>query len=118
MRGPFVLFIESWENIPRAICLKKDREEMLAFNDFPALHWKSIRTSNPIKSTFGSIHQRTKRSKGCLSRDGMLQMMFRLGQCAEKRWRRLRSFGYLAKDIEGIVFKDEIEVISAQQIAA
>ena len=71
----FDLFIESYEaKYPKAtICLQKDREEMLAFYDFPALHWQSIRTSNPIESTFGTIRHRTKRSKGCLSRDGMLQ---------------------------------------------
>jgi transposase-like protein len=116
----FDLFIESYEaKYPKAaICLQKDREEMLAFYDFPALHWQSIRTSNPIESTFGTIRHRTKRSKGCLSRDGMLHMMFKLGQCAEKRWRRLRGFSYLAKVIEGTAFKDGIEVISAQQIAA
>ena len=116
----FDLFIESYEaKYPKAaICLQKDREEMLAFYDFPALHWQSIRTSNPIESTFGTIRHRTKRSKGCLSRDGMLHMMFKLGQCAEKRWRRLRGFSYLAKVIEGTAFKDGIEVISVQQIAA
>ena len=116
----FDLFIESYEaKYPKAaICLQKDREEMLAFYDFPALHWQSIRTSNPIESTFGTIPHRTKRSKGCLSRDGMLQMMFKLGQCAEKRWRRLRGFSYLAKVIEGTAFIDGIEVISVQQFAA
>ena len=116
----FDLFIESYEaKYPKAaICLQKDREEMLAFYDFPALHWQSIRTSNPIESTFGTIRHRTKRSKGCLSRDGMLQMMFKLGQCAEKRWRRLRGFSYLAKVIEGTAFIDGIEVIYVQQIAA
>ena len=116
----FDLFIESYEaKYPKAaICLQKDREEMLAFYDFPALHWQSIRTSNPIESTFGTIRLRTKRFKGCLSRDGMLHMMFKLGQCAEKRWRLLRGFGYLAKVIEGTAFIDGIEVISVQQIAA
>ena len=116
----FDLFIESYEaKYPKAaICLQKDREEMLAFYDFPALHWQSIRTSNPIESTFGTIRHRTKRSKGCLSRDGMLHMMFKLGQCAEKRWRLLRGFGYLAKVIEGTAFIDGFEVISVQQIAA
>jgi deferrochelatase/peroxidase EfeB len=48
----------------------------------------------------------------------MLHMMSKLGQCAEKRWRRLRGFAYLAKVIEGIAFKDGIEVISHHQIAA
>ncbi len=116
----FDLFIESYEaKYPKAaICLQKDREEMLAFYDFPALHWQSIRTSNPIESTFGTIRHRTKRSKGCLSRDGMLHMMFKLGLCAEKKWRKLRGFDYLAKVIQGVLFKDGIEVIPEIRIAA
>ena len=61
----------------------KDREELMAFFDFPARHWQSIRTSNPIESAFATIRHRTKRSKGCLSRDGMLHMIFKPGQCAE-----------------------------------
>ena len=60
---------------PKAsICLQKDRDEMLAFYDFPAQHCQSIRTSNPIGSSFGTVRHRTKRSKGCLSRDGMLHV--------------------------------------------
>ena len=61
---------------------------------------------------------RTKRSKGCLSRDGMLHMMFKLGMCAEKKWRRLRGFDYLAKVITGIEFRDGIEVTTIDQVAA
>ncbi|HJN25954.1 MAG TPA: IS256 family transposase, partial [Rhodospirillales bacterium] len=79
----FNLFIKMYEpKYPKAaICLQKDRDELMAFFDFPAQHWQSIRTSNPIESTFGTIRHRTRRSKGCLSRDGMLHMMFKLGQC-------------------------------------
>ena len=97
----FDLFIKTYEpKYPKAaICLHKDREELMAFYQFPAQHWQSIRTSNPIESTFGTIRHRTRRSKGCLSRDGMLHMMFKLGLCAEKKWRRLRGFDYLAKVI-------------------
>ena len=80
--------------------------------------WQSIRTSNPIESTFGTIRHRTKRSKGCLSRDGMLHMMFKLGQCAEKTWRRLRGFDYLAKVVTGIKFRDGVEVTDVNQAAA
>ncbi len=69
----------------------------MAFYAFPAQHWQSIRTSNLIESTFGTTRHRTKRSKGCLSRDGMLHRMFKLSLCAEKKWRRLRGFDYLAK---------------------
>ena len=116
----FDLFIRMYEpKYPKAaVCLHKDREELMAFYDFPAQHWQSIRTSNPIESTFGTIRHRTKRSKGCLSRDGMLHMMFKLGLCAEKKWRRLRGFDYLAKVVTGIKFKDGVEVTEVDQVAA
>ena len=116
----FDLFVESYEaKYPKAtLSLQKDREELLAFYDFPAMHWQSIRTSNPIESTFGTIRHRTKRTKGCLNRDGMLHMMFKLSQCAEQKWIRLRGFDYLAKVIEGVKFKDGIEVISKNQMSA
>jgi len=104
---------------PKAVqCLQKDREELLAFYDFPAQHWQSIRTSNPIESTFGTIRHRTKRSKGCLNRDGMLNMMFKLGECAQKGWRRLRGFDYLAKVISGVKFNDGVEATESNQLAA
>ena len=116
----FALFVKTYEpKYPKAtLCLQKDREELLAFYDFPAQHWQSLRTSNPIESTFGTIRHRTKRSKGCLSRDSMLHMMFKLSQCAEKNWRRLRGFNYLAKVIEGVPFKDGIEINESDQVAA
>jgi putative transposase len=113
-------FIKTYEpKYPKATqCLEKDRDVLLSFYDFPAKHWQSIRTSNPIESSFGTIRHRTKRSKGCLSRDGMLHMLFKLGMCVEKRWRRLRGFNYLAKVIEGVQFRDGEEVITNDQIAA
>jgi putative transposase len=116
----FDLFIATYEaKYPKAtLCLHKNRDELLAFYDFPAQHWQSIRTSNPIESTFGTIRHRTKRCKGCLTRNGMLHMMFKLGQCAEKKWRRLRGFDYLAKVITGVKFKDGIEVTEIDQVAA
>jgi transposase-like protein len=88
----------------------KDREALLAFYDFPAEHWIHIRTTNPIESTFATIRHRTDRTKGCLTRDGMLSMIFKLGMSAEKNWRRLRGFEWLAKVINGVKFRDGIEV--------
>jgi len=116
----FDLFLKTYEpKYPKAaLCLEKDRDELMAFYDFPAQHWQSIRTSNPIESTFGTIRHRTKRSKGCLTRDGMLHMMFKLGQCAQKNWRRQRGFNYLAKVISGVKFRDGIEVTESNQVAA
>jgi transposase-like protein len=116
----FDLFLVTYEpKYPKAaLCLEKDREELMAFYDFPAQHWQSIRTSNPIESTFATIRHRTKRSKGCLSRDGMLHMMFKLGQCAQQKWRRQRGFEYLAQVITGVKFRDGIEVTDSNQAAA
>jgi putative transposase len=116
----FAHFVAMYEpKYPKATqCLQKDRDELLAFYDFPARHWQSLRTTNPIESSFGTIRHRTKRSKGCLSRDGMLHMIFKLGECAEKNWRRLRGFDYLAKVITGVKFKDGIEVTKSIRNAA
>jgi len=60
------LFVKTYEEkYPKStLCLQKDREELMAFFDFPAQHWQSIRTSNPIESAFATIRHRTKRSKG------------------------------------------------------
>lgn len=115
----FDLFINTYgAKYPRATdCLLKDKEQLLTFYDFPAQHWQSLRTSNPIESTFGTIRHRTKRSKGCLSRNGMLHMMFKLGQCAEQNWRKLRGFNYLAKVITGIKFRNGIEISNNQEAA-
>ena len=116
----FDLFIKTYEEkYPAATqCLLKDQNELLTFYDFPAKHWKSIRTTNPIESCFATIRHRTKLSKGCLSRTSMLHMMFKLGQCAQKRWHRLRGFDHLAKVIAGVKFNNGIEVTEADQIAA
>ena len=71
-----------------ALCLQKDWTELMALFDFSVQHWQGIRTSNPMESAFATFHHRTKRSKGCLSRDGMLhimlQMIFQLSQCVEQ----------------------------------
>ncbi len=109
----FDLFIETWEDkYPKAVgCLEKDRDELMTFYDFPAKHWRSIRTTNPIESTFATIRHRTSRSKGCLTRDGMLHMIFKLGLCAQGRWRRLHGFRELGKVITGVKFRNGIEVV-------
>jgi putative transposase len=87
----FDAFIESYavKYEKAAECLKKDREALLAFYDFPAEHWKHLRTTNPIESTFATVRHRTIRSKGCLSNKTALAMVFKLIEGAQKSWRRL-----------------------------
>jgi len=116
----FDLWIKVYQDkqLKAAQCLEKDREELLAFYDFPAVHWQSIRTTNPIESAFSTIRHRTKRAKGCLSRVTMLSMIFKVGMCAESQWRKLRGFESLAQVIRGIQFKDGVELNKKEQKAA
>jgi len=89
--------------------LTKDRDVLLTFYDFPAEHWKHIRTSNPIESTFATVRHRTKKTKGCLNRKTALAMTFRLMMSAKKKWRKLDGAQRLPEMIEGIEFKDGIK---------
>ena len=95
-----------------AQCLEKDREALLAFYDFPAEHWKHLRTSNPIESTFATVRHRTIRTKGCLSNGTALAMVFKLVDAAQKSWRRLDGHNQLPKVVLGAKFTDGLEVIS------
>ncbi len=104
---------------PKAVeCLSKDREVMLTFYDFPAEHWTHIRTTNVIESSFATIRHRTRQAKGCVTRITMLTMIYKMGLCAEDSWRKLRGFKHLAKVIEGVRFKDGIEVTEDDKAAA
>jgi putative transposase len=92
-----------------AACLAKDQEALLAFYDFPAEHWKHIRTGNPIESTFATVRHRTTRAKGCLSHDTGMIMVFKLIVAAQSSWRRLDGQNQLPKVITGVTFIDGIE---------
>ena len=93
-----------------ATCLAKDRQALLAFYDFPAEHWKHLRTSNPIESTFATVRHRTIRAKGCLSRATALAMVFKLVEAAQKSWRHLDGHNQLPKVVLGAKFTDGLEV--------
>jgi len=92
-------------------CLIKDRDRLLTFYDFPAEHWKHIRSTNPIESTFATVRLRTAKTKGCLSRKTALAMVFKLMLSARKKWRRLDGSDHLAEVIHGVTFKDGIKQI-------
>lgn len=95
------------EKYPKAMeCLEKDKKELLAFYNYPAAHWQHIRTSNPIESTFATVRLRTDKTRGCVARHTILAMVYKLGQSAQKRWRRLRGFKQLGAVIRGVQFKD------------
>jgi putative transposase len=104
---------------PKAVeCLQKDTDVLFTFYDFPAEHWKHIRTTNPIESTFATLRHRTKRTKGCGSRAATLTMVFKLALEAEKNWRRLNGHELVAKIIEGVRFRNGEVVTEAAASAA
>jgi putative transposase len=106
----FDAFLEKYRaKYPAACeCLEKDRDVLLTFYDFPAEHWKHLRTTNPIESTFATIRLRHRRTKGSGSRRASLAMMFKLAQAAQKRWRRLNGHAHIMHLIEGKTFIDGI----------
>jgi putative transposase len=114
----FDLFLKTYEaKYPKAVeCLKKDREVLLAFYDFPAEHWIHVRTTNPIESTFATVRLRTKRTKGSGSRMACLTMVYKLMQSASKNWRLLNGLQVLLVEVlRGTIFIDGVQ---APKVAA
>lgn len=107
----FDLFLTTYEaKYPKVSeCLEKDRETLLTFYDFPAEHWLHLRTTNPIESTFATVRLRTAKTRGCVSRTGLLAMVFKLTKTAEQNWRTLKGHALLAQVIAGVKFKDGLQ---------
>lgn len=108
-------FIEIYgAKYPKAAeCLAKDREVLLTFYGFPAEHWKHIRTTNPIESTFATVRLRTEKVKSCFSTRTVVSMAYKLCRCAEKRWQKINGIDKLGKVIEGVNFVDGEERVAA-----
>lgn len=107
----FQSFVAAYEaKYPKAVqCLQKDRDRLMTFYDFPAEHWRHIRTTNPIESTFATVRLRTNKVRGCFSASTIITMAFKLCQCAQKRWIRLHRPERLADIIKGVKFINGIE---------
>ncbi len=107
----FDLFVRTYESkYPKATkCLEKDREVLLTFYDFPAEHWRHIRTTNPIESTFATVRLRTAKVRNCFSSETVMTMAFQLCRSAQKKWIRLYKSEQLTKVIQGVKFVDGIE---------
>lgn len=117
----FDSFIETYQaKYPNATkCLAKDRDTLMTFYDFPAEHWKHIRTTNPVESTFATVKLRTAKTRGCLSRKTAFTMVFKLLESAQKRWRKLTGPYRIAEVIGGVDFVNGIaQPINDKRIAA
>jgi len=92
---------------PKAVeTLCKDQEQMLTFFDFPAEHWRHLRTTNPIESTFATVKARTKQTKGAGSRKAGLAMAWKLLMAAQQRWRRVNAPHLVALVKAAVAFPD------------
>ena len=106
----FELFEKTFEAKYEAAvqCLRKDRDRLLTFYDFPAENWCHIRTTNPVESTFATIRLRHRKTKGNGTAKASVTMMFKLAQSASKKWRRLRGHHHIPDLIRGVRFVDGI----------
>jgi putative transposase len=107
----FDLFVATYQaKYPQATeCLSKDRDVLLTYYGFPAEHWRHLRTTNPIESTFATVRLRHRRTKGNGTRMACLTMVFKLMQSAQKRWRLLNGSTLLTDVIRGLQFIDGIK---------
>jgi putative transposase len=107
----FDLFVKTYEaKYPQAVeCLVKDRGVLLSFYDFPAEHWRHIRTTNPIESVFATVRLRHDKTKGSGSRSACLTMVYKLMKSASKGWRALNGSKLLAEVIAGEVYIDGVK---------
>ncbi|MGH2903449.1 MAG: IS256 family transposase [Solirubrobacteraceae bacterium] len=96
---------------PKAVAkLDKDWRELTAFFDFPAEHWRHLRTTNPIESSFATVKLRTRVTKGAGSKTAALAMAYKLLDAAQERWRRLNGHELVAEVLDGVTFKDGVKV--------
>lgn len=96
---------------PKAVGkLDKDWEALTAFYDFPAEHWRHLRTTNPIESAFATVKLRTRVTKGAGSKTAALAMAYKLLDAAQERWRRFNGHELVTDVLDGIEFKDGIQV--------
>jgi len=96
---------------PKAVVkLEKDWTQLTAFYDFPAEHWRHLRTTNPIESSFATVKLRTKVTKGAGSKKAALAMAYKLLDAAQERWRRFNGHELVTDVLDGAKFKDGIKI--------
>ena len=95
---------------PKAVTtLEQDADALLTFFDFPAEHWKHLRTSNVIESPFATVRLRQRVTKGAGSRTKGLLMAYKLLDMAQARWRRLDGAHLLPLVRNGVAFVDGVQ---------
>jgi len=96
---------------PKAVAkVDRDWAQLTAFYAFPAEHWRHLRTTNPIESSFATVKLRTRVTKGAGSKKAALAMAYKLLDAAQQRWRRFNGHELVADVLAGATYKDGILV--------
>jgi len=104
--------VEFQAKYPKAVeKLERDWQALTAFYDFPAEHWRHVRTTNPIESSFATVKLRTRVTKGAGSRQAGLVMAYKLLDAAQERWRALTGHELVTEVLAGVEFKDGERVV-------
>ncbi|MDQ0767070.1 transposase-like protein [Streptomyces canus] len=107
-----------WPKWPKAVAkITYDRNELLAFYDFPAEHWVHLRTTNPIESTYSTVKLRTKVTRGAGSPTAALAIVFKLVESAQARWRAITRAHLVPLVRAGARFEKGILVERQEQAA-
>jgi transposase-like protein len=85
-------------------------ERLVTFFDFPAEHWKHLRTTNVVDSPFATVRLRERATRGAGSRTKGLLMAFKLLEMAQLRWRHLDGAQLLPMVRAGVRFVDGVQV--------
>jgi len=92
-------------------CLVKSWSELTTFYRYPAAHWTSLRTTNPIESSFATVKLRTKVTKGAGNKTTATAMGFKLLQECQKKWRRIRGEKEdITNLLNGLEYKDGVVI--------
>ena len=103
---------------PKALAkLDRDWQHLTAFYDFPAEHWRHLRTSNAIESSFATVKLRTRVTKGAGSKKAALAMAYKLMDAAQERWRRINGHELVTDVLAGTKYKDGIQVTDDETTA-
>ncbi len=102
---------------PKAVeSLVTNWERLITFFDFPAEHWKHLRTTNVIESPFATVRLRERATRGAGSRTKGLLMAFKLLDMAQMRWRRLDGAHLLQLVRDGVKFVDGVSLDRAKAV--
>ena len=88
---------------PRAVdCLQDACEQLFTYFRFPRIHWKSLKTTNPIESLFSAVKLRTKAARRLRTRMSAVCLVFQVLKQSERRIRRINGYTIVSRTIDAM----------------